>query len=161
MNKKKGSKSGAVIDIGSHMLKMRIAQLKKGEVVEVDRLEYPLHLGHEVFNDGKISFESLRELSRILHGYVETLEGYGVDQVRVVATTALREAKNRAYVVDQLKIQNDLTVQVLEDDQEKTLIYSECSAFCSSPGKSWKTRMPCLRISAPAVSALHCMTERT
>lgn len=135
MNKKKGSKSGAVIDIGSHMLKMRIAQLKKGEIVEVDRLEYPLHLGHEVFNDGKISFESLRELSGILRGYVETLEGYGVDQVRVVATTALREAKNRAYVVDQLKIQNDLTVQVLEDDQEKTLIYSEMLRFLQESGE--------------------------
>ena len=100
-------------------------QLKKGEIAEIDRLEYPLHLGHEVFNEGTISFESLRELSRILHGYTETMEGYGVDQVRVVATTALRESKNRAYVVDQLKIQNDLNVQVLEDDQEKTLIYSE------------------------------------
>ncbi len=125
MNKKKGGKCSAVIDIGSHLLRMRIAQLKKGEIAEIDRLEYPLHLGHEVFNEGTISFESLRELSRILHGYTETMEGYGVDQVRVVATTALRESKNRAYVVDQLKIQNDLNVQVLEDDQEKTLIYSE------------------------------------
>ena len=125
MNKKKGGKCGAVIDIGSHLLKMRIAQLIKGEIAEVDRLEYPLHLGHEVFNEGKISFESLRELSQILQGYAEVMESYGVDQIRAVATTALREAQNRAYVIDQLKIQNDLTVEVLEDDQEKTLIYSE------------------------------------
>ena len=109
MNKKKGGKCGAVIDIGSHLLKMRIAQLKKGEIAEVDRLEYPLHLGHEVFNEGKISFESLRELSQILQGYAEVMESYGVDQIRAVATTALREAQNRAYVIDQLKIQNDLT----------------------------------------------------
>ena len=125
MNKKKTSKSGAVIDIGSHMLKMRIAQVRKGEIVDVDHLECPLHLGHEVFHEGKISFESLRELSGILRGYSEVIQGYGVDQVKVVATTALREAKNRTYVTDQLKIQNDMTVQVLEDDQEKTLIYSE------------------------------------
>lgn len=37
----------------------------------------------------------------------------------------MREAKNRAYVVDQIKIQNDMAIEVLEDDQEKTLIYSE------------------------------------
>lgn len=129
MNKKKSSKSGAVIDIGSHTLKMRVAQFKKGEIADIDRLEYPLHLGHEVFHEGKISFESLRELSKALQGYSELLEGYGVDQVRVVATTALREAQNRAYVVDLLKIQNDMTVQVLEDDQEKTLIYSEMIRF--------------------------------
>ena len=41
---------------------------------------------------------------------------------------ALREAKNSAYVLDQLKIQNDMTVEILEDSQEKTLIYSEILA---------------------------------
>ena len=50
---------------------------------------------------------------------------YGVTQYKVVATSVLREAQNRAYVVDQVKIQNDMAIEVLEDDQEKTLIYSE------------------------------------
>lgn len=125
VNKKKSSKTAAVIDIGSNLLKMRVSQLKRNEIVELDRLEYPLPLGHEVFTDGKISFESLRELSRILHGYSDIMAEYGVGQCKVVATTALREAENRYYVIDQLKIQNDMTVLVLEDDQEKTLIYSE------------------------------------
>lgn len=125
MNKKKGGRIAAVIDIGSNMLRMRIAQLRKNEIVDLDRLEYPVSLGHEVFSNGKVSFESLRELSSVLQGYSEIMREYGVDLYRIVATTALREAKNRAYVLDQLKIQNDMTVEVLEDDQEKTLIYSE------------------------------------
>ena len=49
MNKKKGGKIAAVIDIGSNLLKMRICQLRKGEIVTLDRLQYPLNLGHEVF----------------------------------------------------------------------------------------------------------------
>ena len=125
LNKKKNNRVAAVIDIGSNMLKMRISQLKKGGIVNLDILEYPLNLGHEVFTEGKIRFESLRELSGVLHGYSSIMGEYGVDQCRVVATTAFRDAKNRSYVIDQLKIQNDMTVQVLEDDQEKTLIYSE------------------------------------
>jgi len=132
LNRKKTNKTAklaAVIDIGSNMLKMRISQLKKGEIVDLDILEYPLSLGHEVFTEGKIRFESLRELSRVLHGYSSIMDEYGVDQCKVVATTAFRDAKNRSYVVDQLKIQNDITVQVLEDDQEKTLIYSEILNF--------------------------------
>jgi exopolyphosphatase/guanosine-5'-triphosphate,3'-diphosphate pyrophosphatase len=125
LNKKKNNKVAAVIDIGSNMLKMRVSQLKKNEIVDIDILEYPLRLGHEVFANGKISFESLRELSGILRGYSVIMSEYGVGQCKVVATTALREAINRFYVVDQLKIQNDMSVQILEDDQEKTLIYSE------------------------------------
>jgi exopolyphosphatase/guanosine-5'-triphosphate,3'-diphosphate pyrophosphatase len=125
LNKKKNNKIAAVIDIGSNMLKMKISQLKKNEIVDLDVLEYPLRLGHEVFSNGKISFESLRELSGILRGYSEIMGEYGTGQCKIVATTAFREAINRFYVLDQLKIQNDMSVQVLDDDQEKTLIYSE------------------------------------
>ena len=121
----RSEKVAAIIDIGSNMIKMRIAQLKKGEVITIDTLEYPLNLGHEVFTFGKISFESLRELSKVLHGYSNIMKEYGTTQYKVVATTALRDAQNRSYVIDQLKIQNDISVQVMEDDQEKTLIYSE------------------------------------
>ena len=125
MNKKKNVKVAAVIDIGSNMLKMRIAQYTHGQIVDLDRLEYPIRLGHEVFNGGKVSFESLREISSVLHGYSSVMSEYGVTDYKVVATTALREAKNREYVADQLLIQNRMSVDILENDQEKTLIYSE------------------------------------
>lgn len=125
MNRKKNLKLAAVIDIDSNALKMRISQLKKGKIDNIDLLEYPLHLGHEVFTDGKISFESLRELSSLLHGYEDVLTGYGVTDCKTVATTALREAENCSFIIDQLKIQNGIQAEVLEDDQEKTLIYWE------------------------------------
>lgn len=125
MNKKRGGKAVAVIDIGSNMVKMRVAQLQNGAIRDLDLLEYPIALGHEVFQDGKISFDSLKELSSILRGFSQVMAEYGVAQYKIVATTVFREAHNRAYIVDQLKIQNDMTIEILEDDQEKTLIYSE------------------------------------
>ena len=125
MNKKKGGKTAAVIDIGSNILRMQISQLRKGEVFPVDRLEYPVTLGHEVFTSGKISFESLRELSSILRGFSNVMNEYGVDDYRIVATTtALREALNKTFITDQLKIQNNMSVSILEDNQEKSLIFS-------------------------------------
>lgn len=125
MNRKKGGRQAAVIDIDSNLLKMRISQLKRNTISDLDRLEKPVRLGHEVFTTDKISFESLRELSDLLKGYSAIMKEYGVSQYRVVATTALREAKNRSYVIDQLKIKNDITVEVLEENQEKALIYSK------------------------------------
>lgn len=126
--KKNSGCAGAVIDIGSSTLKMCVAQARKDRIQVLDRLEQPLRLGHEVFHDGKISFDSIRELSRLLNGFGEIMKEYGVAQYDVVATTALREAANRDYVLDQLQIQNDMTVRVLEEEQEKTLIYSEVLA---------------------------------
>ena len=120
---KPAARAAAVIDIGSRIVKMRVAQLRHGEVQTVDQLRILLPLGHEVFHTGSISFATTRTLSQILKGFSETLLGYGITQPKVVATTALREAKNRTYVEDQLRVLGGIHVQVLEDDEEKTLIY--------------------------------------
>lgn len=123
--KKKGTRTAAAVSIGSKLLRMRIAQLRKGEISYLESLEYPISVGHEVFTTGKISFESIRSISSALRGFSELTAQYGVDSCRVVATTALREAGNRAFVVDQLKIQNGLQVEILEDNQEKSFVYGE------------------------------------
>ena len=124
MNKKRRGKAVAVIDIGSSLIQMRVSQLCDGAITDIDVLRYPTQIGHEVFSTGKISFDSLKEMISVLRGYAQVMLEYGVTQYKVVATSVLREAKNRAYVVDQIKIQNDMAIEVLEDDQEKTLIYS-------------------------------------
>lgn len=124
MPKHKGGKVAAVIDIGSSDVKMQISQVRNKEIIPLNTLEYPLKLGHEVFNYGKISFECLRELSHILTGYSNVMKEYGVDQYKVVGTTALREAQNKEFIQDQLLIQNDMIVEIYDDNQEKSLIYS-------------------------------------
>ncbi|ARP50678.1 MULTISPECIES: hypothetical protein [Caproicibacterium] len=134
MNKRKYPKAAAVIDIGSSELRLRIAQLCKGKICELDRLAYPLALGHEVFTKGKISFECFREMSHALAGFTSLMKEYGITQYRAVATTALREAENRGFVLDQLKVQNNLHVDVLEADEEKTLIYSEILTALQNAG---------------------------
>lgn len=123
--RKKGLRTAAAISIGSKLLRMRIGQMRKGEIAELEYLEYPISIGHEVFSNNKISFESIRSISSALHGFTELMAEYGVDSCRVVATTAMREAGNRAFVVDQLKIQNGLQVEILEDNQEKAFVYGE------------------------------------
>lgn len=77
-----------------------------------------------MFASGRISAETVRELCTALKGCSQVMKEYGVGEYRVLATTALREAENRAYVVDQIKIRNGLTVEVLENGEESAFIYS-------------------------------------
>lgn len=125
MNKKSAARAAAVIEIGSNNVRMRVSQWAKGNVMTLDRLEYPVNLGHDVFSNGDISFDSLRELSSVLSKFTAALRSYNIDKPKVISCTALREAKNRALVVDQLKVRNGLKVSVLEDSQEKAYIYKE------------------------------------
>ncbi len=125
MQKKNAAPSAAVIEIGSNNVKMRVAQLSKGKIQTLDMLEYPIGLGHDVFENGSVSFQSLRELSEALSKFSAALLSYNIEKPRVVSCSALREAKNRALVVDQLRVRNGLDVQVLDDSQEKAYIYGE------------------------------------
>ncbi len=120
----KGGKVAAVIHIGSNLVEMKICQVQKKQVVPLDHLEHPLRFGHEVFHEGVIHAESLAELIETLQGFQSILKDYGVEECRVVATTAFREAKNHNFAADQIRIQTHLQVEILEDNQEKTWIYS-------------------------------------
>lgn len=121
---KRTRKAVCVMEIGSSALRMGVYQLGRSGISRLDLLEYPLRLGHEVFAEGRISADSVRELSLALKGYTQVMKEYGVTEYRAIATTALRESANRAYVVDQLRIRNGLTVEVLENGEESALIYS-------------------------------------
>lgn len=125
MNKKNPGNLAAVIEIGSSAVRMRVSQLRRGAIEMLDSLEYPVYLGHEVFNEGRISFESLRQLSSILSKFSSALDGYGCKNVRVVSSTVMREAENRSFVADQIKIHNNLHLEILEYSEEKALICSE------------------------------------
>ncbi len=114
-----------MIEIGSSAVRMRVSQLRRGEIETLDALEYPVYLGHEVFNEGRVSFESLRQLSSILSKFTSALADYGCKNVRVVSSTVMREAENRSFVADQIKIHNNLNLEILEYSTEKALICSE------------------------------------
>ena len=123
---KRGPKVVSVIDIGSSFVRMGIYQCgKNGTVTTLDMLQHPIRLGHEAFTEGRIRLETVRELTAALRGFSQVMKEYGVCEYRAVATTALREAENRLYVLDQLKTQNNLVVDVLEDGEESALVYGE------------------------------------
>ena len=49
MNKKSAARAAAVIEIGTNNVRMRVSQWSKGRLATLDRLEYPVSLGHDVF----------------------------------------------------------------------------------------------------------------
>jgi exopolyphosphatase/guanosine-5'-triphosphate,3'-diphosphate pyrophosphatase len=88
----------AVIEIGSTGIRLVIAEIDpKGLWRVVDRAGKPLSLGRDVFTTGIISRESLLNCLAVLDGFQELIVGWGIvrQDVHVIATSALREARNR------------------------------------------------------------------
>ncbi len=125
LTKLKNKKTVAVVDIGSSIVKMIVAEQRNNQIYRIDTLKRPLNLGHEVFYDGTISFECIKELCQILTDYRQVMEEYHVKDFTVLATSAFREAKNQKFALDQIKVKTGISVLVCDDSTEKSLIYYE------------------------------------
>ncbi len=128
-------KIAAAIDIGSSAVRMEISEKRKSEVKCLEFLQSSLYIGHDTFTQNKISFEKIGRLCTILNSYINTADQYGVEHIEVVATTAFREAENKDYILDLVKLKTGLNVKILDDPEEKAIIYRE---MLRRDNGSWK-----------------------
>jgi exopolyphosphatase/guanosine-5'-triphosphate,3'-diphosphate pyrophosphatase len=107
------------IHLGSEAVGMQIVEyttLHDAKVIE--RASRQVALGEETFKTGKISFTTASELCELLKGYRRVMTEFGVRDYRVAATTAIREAENQQYIIDQIKIRTGFAVEVVDMPQE-------------------------------------------
>lgn len=114
----------SAIDIGSYSLKMKIVEVDEtGNLRTIERLSKPASLGRDTFSMGKVSYETVEEACEIVTGFQHLMQEYDSKNYRAVATSAIREAQNRDYLVDQIKLKTGLKVEVLTNTQERYLTY--------------------------------------
>jgi len=116
----------AVIDIGSTAIRLVVAQLgEDGEWERLDRAARPVPLGRDVFMSGSLSRESMQQAITILTGFRELLHGWQVpdNAVRVIATSAIRESRNRDTFLDRVLVRTGLKVEIIEGIEENHLTF--------------------------------------
>ena len=120
----------AAIYIGSDKCEMIVGQRGKGAVNILDRANYPIDFGRQSFSQGRIDITSVYGLCRIIGAYLETARGYAVEAVDILATSAIREADNRMYVLEQIKGATGYEVRLLEQEEEIGMIYKYAMLQC-------------------------------
>src|SRR6478672_7696770 len=109
----------AVIDIGTSSVRMAVAEINAaGQVRQLETLSQAVNLGKDAFIHSAISKGTIEECVRVLKSYRRILKEYQIEnpsQVRVVATSAVREATNRLAFVDRLYIATGFQVEPLDE----------------------------------------------
>jgi exopolyphosphatase/guanosine-5'-triphosphate,3'-diphosphate pyrophosphatase len=114
----------AAIHLGSEQVSLQIVEYNKlSDLKIIERATRQVVLGEETFKTGKISFSTVAETCELLKGYRRTLTEYGVKDFRLMATTAVREAQNQQYIIDQIKVKTGFDVEVVDMPQEIFLKY--------------------------------------
>jgi exopolyphosphatase/guanosine-5'-triphosphate,3'-diphosphate pyrophosphatase len=124
MGKMTENRLAAVVDIGASAMRLVIAELtKRRGWKRIDRAVKPVPLGRDVFRSGRISRETSLRAVEILGGFTELLAGWGISPVdaQVIATSAVREAKNQAAFIARVFSRTGLRVHVLDEAAENRL----------------------------------------
>jgi exopolyphosphatase/guanosine-5'-triphosphate,3'-diphosphate pyrophosphatase len=103
----------AVIDIGSNSVRLIVGERQREELRILESVRTPMPLGHEVFRSGSISPAAAGQVLATIERCCQMMREYDVATVRTVATTAVREARNRDVILDAIRRRSGLDVTVL------------------------------------------------
>jgi exopolyphosphatase/guanosine-5'-triphosphate,3'-diphosphate pyrophosphatase len=115
------------IDIGTNAARLLVGEVEKiGGHSFVKKISYtrvPLRLGEEVFEDGKISKKKTEDFVKTIQAFKLISEIFEVKKLRAVATSAMREATNSRKVIEKIKEETGVEIEVISGDEEAELIF--------------------------------------
>lgn len=125
------------IDIGSNAVRLTVAEisiLPNGrQIQKVSSYRSPLRLGEEVFKKGKISKQKLNSLVQTIQAFQLLANTHEVSHLKAVATSALRAATNGKKIVQEIKQQIGLDIEIISGAQEAKLLFNAFEALQLNP----------------------------
>jgi len=112
------------IYIGMNNLHLTIAQVdESGEIKILEELLQPTAIGTDAFSKGRIMVTTMQETVKTLKGFKQILKEYRVKTCAAISTSALREANNRDNILEHIRINTGIEVDVINSPQERYLMY--------------------------------------
>src|SRR6201996_8412498 len=113
----------AAIDIGSNSCRLKIASVHMHRLKTLHEDREVTRLGESVFQTGVISPEAMAATIRALKRFHKAVQLHVVDKVRIVATSAMRDARNAAAFTEWVKSTTGWNVEVISGLEEGRLIH--------------------------------------
>jgi len=113
----------AAIDIGSNSCRVKIASVLQHRLHTLHEDREVVRLGEGVFETGVASPEAMANTVRALKRFQKAVQGHAADQVRVVATSAMRDARNSAAFTAWVKSATGWDVEIISGLEEGRLIH--------------------------------------
>lgn len=113
----------AAVDIGSNSVRLKIARLQRGRLHPLHEDREVTRLGEGVFSSGFLSPESMAETVKVLRRFHRATQQVVTDSVRVVATSAMRDARNSQAFQEWVRSATGWRVEIISGVEEARLIH--------------------------------------
>ena len=123
----------AAIDIGTNAARLLVGEvMSKDQSFFIKKISYtriPLRLGEDVFESGKVSKDKIDDFLKTMKAFKLISEIFDVQEVRAVSTSAMREATNANKIIDSIKEETGIKIEIISGDEEASLIFSNFFAM--------------------------------
>lgn len=118
----------AAIDIGSNAVRLLlcnaveehgVVHFKKSELVRI-----PLRLGEDVFRIGKIGEEKSKSFMKTMQAFKLLIDVFDPVSYRACATASMREASNGRDLIEKVRRNCGLNIEIISGKEEAELIYA-------------------------------------
>ncbi|PZS20466.1 MAG: exopolyphosphatase [Pseudonocardiales bacterium] len=114
----------AAIDCGTNSIRLLVADPSDGGLVDVVRDMRIVRLGEGVDRSRRLSAAALERTRAALSDYAVTIAAHGTERVRMVATSATRDASNREVFVAMARAVLGAEPEVISGAQEAELCFA-------------------------------------
>lgn len=126
----------AAIDCGTNSIRLLVADVDAavGWARDLDRRMEVVRLGQDVDRTGVLAAEALERTFAAAERYAAACADLGVERVRFVATSATRDAANRAEFVDGIRLRLGVEPEVIAGDEEAALSFQGATRELTTGG---------------------------
>ena len=114
----------AVLDMGASAIRLVIAEMAAGGHIRIiEEVSRGTQLGRDSFSSGAITPQTTDATLAALAGFGQIMRNYGVERVRAVATSAVREARNRDLFLDRILGETEFAFEIINEAEENRLLF--------------------------------------
>jgi exopolyphosphatase/guanosine-5'-triphosphate,3'-diphosphate pyrophosphatase len=125
----------AAVDLGSNSFRLHVGK-HDGEAIRVLKsVREPIRLAAGLDDQGNLTPAAMQAALACLKNFRAVLAAYKLDAVRVVATSAMRVARNSAVFLPEAELAIGYPIEIISGEEEGRLIYMGVANAVALPGE--------------------------
>jgi exopolyphosphatase/guanosine-5'-triphosphate,3'-diphosphate pyrophosphatase len=114
----------AVLDMGASAIRVVVGEIAPNRTIRtIEEASRGVPLGRDTFSSGTIRPGTIETALAALDNFRHIVESYGVTQVRAVATSAVREARNVDLFLDRIQRRTHFAFDIIDEAEESRLLF--------------------------------------
>ena len=113
----------AVIDIGTNSVKLLVADVQGHSIIPIFEESEQTRLGKDFYETHRLQRDAIDETARAVASFSGIARLNNAASLRVIATSAARDAVNKQELLDAIRKVSGLDVEIISGDQEADLVY--------------------------------------